>query len=528
MTDSFKEDILKKPLYWAAIGFTVCLSFFFDLANRTLSVDDLSRPYYVGENKAMIASTRWGMQVWNDIFTSTEFVPFAEKFMGVIFLILGGCIFSRILYTYIKNSPYKLALCTLFSCLYISFPLINEIWSYNGANMIVTGNAMIAAAAVLLLYDQSKLFSLRTLLSAAMMTLVVSSYESGAFLYITVVISIILLDHIIFNRKNWIYKAIIYAIPLIISVVLRYLIGFTLIRILDLSYSPMGAIDIVWRAENFQDTLAALLNNTLQFYFFRSLIYLPISVFVLAFASGSLCILVIAFRKKSFTTLLLWLLLLLSLFFQSYLQGVVMPYRTAQTIHYFSAFSLMMVSFAVSCANKRLLTVAVLVFSGFICYRQSFFLNQVLALNNQRSDFEAAAIREVGFRLKTFYEEKPIMFVGYINLGENINRQKHPVQSNIGGYIYRKLAIRFNWRYEKTILYETNVNSLINWNYAAFGSQKMMAETFSYYGFDIEVFDPESWDAHLWQYYESIEKTGPFQPLEIRDVGDFLIVFFGS
>ena len=148
MTQSFKEDILKKPLYWTAIGFTVCLSFFFDLANRTLSVDDLSRPYYIGENKTMIASTRWGMQVWNDIFASNEYVPFADKFMGVIFLILGGIIFSRLFYIYFKNCHYKLVLCTLFSCLYISFPLINEIWSYNGANMMVTGNAMIVAISI--------------------------------------------------------------------------------------------------------------------------------------------------------------------------------------------------------------------------------------------------------------------------------------------------------------------------------------------------------------------------------------------
>ena len=526
MTQSFKEDILKKPLYWTAIGFTVCLSFFFDLANRTLSVDDLSRPYYIGENKTMIASTRWGMQVWNDIFASNEYVPFADKFMGVIFLILGGIIFSRLFYIYFKNCHYKLVLCTLFSCLYISFPLINEIWSYNGANMMVTGNAMIVAISIFLLYDCNKLFSMKTMICSAIMTLVVSSYESGAFMYVTVVISVILLDYIIFNKKDWLYKGIIYAIPLLLAVFLRYLIGFSLIRILDLPYRKTGAVDIVWNMENLRDTLTALLNNTIMFYFIRGLIYLPISVFVLSFIFGSVCILIIAIQQKSFTIALLWFFLILSLFFQSYIQGYVMPYRTAQTIHYFSAFSLMMVAFAISRTKKRVLTNTVLIFFSFVCYRQSFFLNKTLALNNQRSDYEAAIIREIGFRLKTFYDEKPIMFVGNVDLGENINHQKHPVKSTIGGYIYRKLAIHFNWGYDGTILYDTNINSVLNWNIDAFRSQRMMAETFSYYGFDIEVVNFESWHAHLARFYESIEKKGPFQPWEIRDMGNYIIVCF--
>ena len=63
MSESFRKNILSKPFYWVCIGFVSCLSYLFDMVNRTLSVDDLSRSFYVGKEKAMIASTRWGMQV---------------------------------------------------------------------------------------------------------------------------------------------------------------------------------------------------------------------------------------------------------------------------------------------------------------------------------------------------------------------------------------------------------------------------------------------------------------------------------
>ena len=41
----------------------------------------------------------------------------------------------------------------LFACLFVSYPLMNEIWEYSGANVCVCGGYLLDAAALNLLWD---------------------------------------------------------------------------------------------------------------------------------------------------------------------------------------------------------------------------------------------------------------------------------------------------------------------------------------------------------------------------------------
>ena len=41
---NFKKDIIQNRVYWGCILFIEILSYFFDMTNRCLGVDDLSRP----------------------------------------------------------------------------------------------------------------------------------------------------------------------------------------------------------------------------------------------------------------------------------------------------------------------------------------------------------------------------------------------------------------------------------------------------------------------------------------------------
>lgn len=524
--NSFKENILRKPLYWFFLIITTCLSYSFDLYNRTLGIDDLARPHYGHEDNAMIAGTRWGMTLWNDILSNDEYMPFLDKFWTIIFLIISAILFSKILYIYLCKSKHKLALCTLFSCLWVSYPLINEIWIYNGANAISYGNAMLAAFSVLYLYDNPKLFSKKTLVCTGALTIIVSSYESGAFLYVSVVFSVLLLDLIIFEKRNWFYKGIQYAIPLVIAVLLRYVIGFALIRLMNLTYEINGATSIAYLEGQFIEKLLGVIRITLQYYIYRGLIYMPIGEFVFASAAGFICAAVLSIKKHNFSIFLLFIIFHLSLFFLPLLQGSIMHYRSALTIQYFTTFVLTMALFALTHLKKQKYFKIGLVFLIYLCYRQGVFLNQTLALNNQRSDNEGDLIQNIGYRLKTEFDDKLVIFVGGMDLGNNINRQRHPNQKTIGGYIYRKLAYHFNWGYEDTFIYDTNVYPLINWNIRAFGHQKMMQEYLSYYGYEVKVLDDLPW--YLYENYQYLAKDLNMKPFEIRDLGDYIMVYFGD
>ena len=525
---SFYNNILKNPVYWIGIGFIALLSYLFDMVNRTVGMDDLARPFYLGREGAAISDHRWGMTIIGNLLSSSEFTPFIDKFLSIIFLILSAVIFSRILFIYFKNinAKHLLLIITLFSCIYISYPLVNEIWNFSTTNLCVHVNALIVSFCILRLHRSIKLLSYDTIIASLLLSVAVSSYESSAFLYVTVVAAVLLLDCIFFKNRNWFSNGFRFAIPLIIAVILKYIISFCLIRIMDLPKVQLAASGITWQTGgNLLRQIKNVFLDTFINYFLKGLIYLPITIFLISLAALAVTVICQSIKQKNLHIVILFLLLFLSLFFQTIIQGQAMLYRNAQMFPFFCAYSIALSLYFLSSINKRTILLTAFIFSGFICYRQGVFLNRTLALNNQRSDNEAAIAYIIGSKIKEIDPQKPVYIAGGVDLGKYINRQKRPDSSTPGGYLYRKIAIHFNWDYENTVLYESNINSVINWNRGVFVIPHKMSEYFSYYGIDANIQEYSSWREHN-SYAKEAYDNG-LRPLEARDMGDHILVFLG-
>ena len=525
---NFYIDVLRKPIYWIFVLFTTSLSYLFDLLNRTVGPDDLARPFYIGEEKGAISDYRWGMVLLGNLLSSSEFTPFIDKFLSITSLIISAVLFSFILFNYIRNrnTKYTLPLCTIFSCSFISYPLINEIWIFSTSNLFVNLNFVIVAICILLLQRREKILSSLTFLCSLLLSIAVSSYESSAFLYVTVVFCILLMDCIIFNKKNWFTKGLRFAIPVVIAVILRFVISKFLIYIMDLPKVQLAASDITWRFDgNLTGQIQHIIFTTFIDYFIKGLIYLPIAVFVISLTSSFICVIILTIKRKKFIYLFLFILLFFSLFLQTIIQGQTMMYRTAQTLSFFCPFSLSLCIYAITFLNKKYIYSTSVIFVSFLIYRQSVFLNKTLALNNQRSDNEAAIAYNIGNRLKQIDISKPTYIVGEIELGDYINRQKRPNEATLGGYIYRKIAIHFGWNYDNTIIYGSSINSIINWNRGVFIIKDKMKEYFSYYGIDANIQDFTSWREHNTYVAEAADLG--MRPMEIRDLGDHILVYLG-
>ena len=520
----FNNNIIKKPVYWLCVMFMVTLSYFFDLANRTVSIDDLSRTLYIGDGNRMIMGTRWGKTLWLRLLTNCEYTPFIDKFLGIIFFLASAVLFSRTLYIYFFDNRYKLTLITLFSCFYVSYPLINEIWNYNDSNVVLAANSVVVAWALLYLRDGERIFDKKTWISSVLLSIVASSYESSVFLYISAVLSIVLMDYILFGKKNWLLNGLRYAVPLVLAVALRFLIGFGLIKIMGLKYQSNGATEIAWGSEgSFFSQFVSMLRNTLDFYGLRCLIYFPITVFVIAALLGLITMIVFAVKRKSAVICLIGVLLYISLFFQSLLQGTMMPYRTAQTLQYFCAFSFTMFLYLLTFTKRRANLTVCLILLSYLCYRQGVFMNRALALNNQRSDNEAAIARDIGSRLKSMYDNgKTVIFVGNLDIGEYINAQMRQNNDTIGGFLYHKIAAHLGWAPDIRKVYQTNINSVMIWSEYAHNGQRLMGQYFSYLGYDIKVLNNND----IYKYW-LIAIQEEMKPLEIRDMGEYILVFLG-
>ena len=134
--------------YWGITLLFSITAYGFSMLNRTISIDDLTKDLYIGRGQKMLAGTRWGMELWHNVLGVTQVTPFIEKFFGVLFLMMAATLVSCIFYLLGGKSKCIMRY-TILSVLLITYPLINEIWEYSGANMIVACNLCIVAGTVL-------------------------------------------------------------------------------------------------------------------------------------------------------------------------------------------------------------------------------------------------------------------------------------------------------------------------------------------------------------------------------------------
>lgn len=152
-------------------------------------------------------------------------------------------------------------------------------------------------------------------------------------------------------------------------------------------------------------------------------------------------------------------------------------------------------------------------------------MNSLLALNHLRSENETAMVRQMGYDLKSEYDDKEVVFVGKYSLGDYINEEVIVGKSSWNEKLfYMILPNEYKEKIPKYV--HTNVNSLLSWSKKAFENQSMMQEYFKYCGFDVQTV--ETFTEEFYQKNIEIAKKSGMKPFEIKDMGDYLIVCIGT
>ena len=254
------------------------------------------------------------------------------------------------------------------------------------------------------------------------------------------------------------------------------------------------------------------------YYGVRALSYLPIGEFVLALV----IFVVIWIRKRG--NYFIGLFLMISMFGLAILQGSHFGYRMAQTVHLFTAYSFFLLLNEIS--RKKLGTI-LCVLLMFMSYRQAVYLHELLALNNQRSDNEAALIQNIGYRLYSEFDiSKEVVFIGKYDLGSTIDSVVYVDEDSLAGKVelkLREIAGLSGDEYDIPIV-STNVSSVFNWLIDSIFPEKI-EDFFSYYGFDIKVGNID--DA---EFRENMLKTAHdnnMKSMDICEFDDFILVYLG-
>jgi len=484
--------------------------------------------YTVGNKGMSMLAGRWGMVVWCRLLGIMGYDPFIDRFLALIFLTIAAVLLCYVLYLIDRRTeilPY-----TIVASIFITYPLINEIWEYVSADYMVGGNlCLVTMAAIIIKTSTFSNISLKRLFIACiLMLLPMSSYETAVFYYIALVGVVIFYEELThvepsFHIKDWIKKNIYYFLPLVGAFIARFVISFIINSIYDLDYDGGGDTKIIWYYYDFVPTLKGLIVGNILHYTIYGLVYLPITVFFMALVF--FFIKSILLRGKRRVLLFLGVIVVVSLFSLAILQGDLLMYRHAQTITLFVSFSAYLACVSMNTEWRKCLCY-VLLFC--LCWYQAVYMNKLLCLNNLRSDNELAVIRQIGNRIVSEFDDKPVAVVSSYQVGEWIRRQITVDESTWNGRMFYMIHEWLRVKIEKPYKYVyTNCNS-------ASGEYFQLKLLFNYCGYNVDIIPDMLSDGNNKKYENilpeaiRIAKNKNLKPYAIYDNGDYLILHLGG
>ena len=529
----FWNNIGRKKGYWVPVLFFSVSTYGYSIFSRTIGIDDLASDIYIGSGHVMIAAGRWGMVLWNKLAAIPRLSPASDRFLATSFLMIAGVLLSALFYQihYDLKDGGSVSKYTVLSCCLITYPILGEIWEYSGANYMSTGGMLISILTCVYLLTRRTVGVKEILVSGAMMTLPMSSYEAGVLFYITLVCGLLFYQYCVWgdkSRKGLYWKnAIIYAAPLVIALFLRWGIGSILRLILGVEKGYNGATAITWGNAPFLDVLRKLIIDTVLNYVVNGIVYLPITVFLLAELFLIVYSVCLTIKKKSGMVLAGGLLLGLSVFIMPLMQGAFMQYRTAIPLSMLVSFSLFLLMESVAEQGTLIKRALASSLAFYLIWVQSAYLNSELALNNQRSENEMRTMSIVAQKILSTGAEKPVVFIGEYDMGDYFRQAKKDYEDSITGHVYQEVIDAFKNRYgdyyytffHLTEFPDSNVNSMINYSVAVEG---MMEKYLAYLGYDIQVVDIRTDRDRIEEAAEIVRKTG-MHSYSIMEMDDYII-----
>ena len=119
-------------LLLAAIG-----AYGYKVTNTAIGIDDTPSLYYFEEGLIAIVG-RWVLFLLNKVITLAEFVPFVTDFAAVILLIAAAIVWSALFYS-VFGEKIPVTGYAFFAAVFVSCPLISEVFTYFLHNGIAIG-----------------------------------------------------------------------------------------------------------------------------------------------------------------------------------------------------------------------------------------------------------------------------------------------------------------------------------------------------------------------------------------------------
>ena len=405
-----KSFLINKVFIVAVILVTV-LSFGFTITHPSVGMDDTAFDRYY-QGKEMLSIGRWGSYLVYQILDITEFVPFWIDFIASFIIMVTAvlwCVFLK------KNLGDKLSdtAYIIFATVFISFPVINEIFIFANCNIAVMLGSFLASLGIMVFYENYTNIHKKSIYvaSALILTLAMSMYEACAqIMLVSICTTAILMIYTNKDKKiKDIFKYVFSILGiLIISVVLNSII-VKLIYLLGVRVSDVADKEINWGKYGIIESISLIVTNI--FNAMKNYRYFPVLIFDIFALVGLVISVSQSDKRKNYMILLLYLAMFLSNFAISVLQLDSVLYRTCTSWGLFVAI-MVMVSYKILSEydlTKIIATVGIFI----LVLLQTKTLNQLFYNDYMRYQKDLSIANELIYDLEKSYDtSKPLVIMG--------------------------------------------------------------------------------------------------------------------
>ncbi|MBQ7920297.1 MAG: glucosyltransferase domain-containing protein [Lachnospiraceae bacterium] len=537
--DFFKSN--KK--YWVLLGLVLLGSYGFAITHHSIGIDDTCIELYFEDGIAP-AMGRWCIYLLGKVINITSFAPWFMELVSTLIFAVSVTLWAMLFYR-ILGDKVSWAVYCMFACVFVSCPLISEVYVYYLHNGLCTGYGVVALAlhALLDVFVVSSSWKKRIcsgIISVVGLLVSIGFYESFllVFAFGAIMVLFLLLDakgqeeKYIAKPFRWagVVAGIAMASILLRSVVLhalQFIFGYSIPE----NYT-VGYRSIFENLGQDKGELMMALKKYIIMYWANAYAYFPIAVLVAGFLIIGLYALV---WKRNIWMVLCSLAMGVLPALLVIIEGYPTHYRASQYVPLVGAFALLLVGKEL-CERKTSKYVKWAGVAGalILIFNQCADMNKWFYVDYLKYQDAENVMRRIAYDLESQYDtSKPIVFRGaymvpyeickdaYVEYGS----EKYYKITRIADLLGEHVKDKFNDSRAFRIA-ETPLNSTLQWGVTAFdGTATQLGEFWKMLGCDNFIIEQNLTVIENAEQY-MIESGMPGYPQEgyIAELEDYIIV----
>lgn len=562
------QTFWKNKYYTLALILTAALGYGFLVTHGTIGIDDTPFSYYFEEGLAAIVG-RWVLFLLNKVMHIAEFAPWITDLAGVLIFMAAVTVWCVLLRRIFGNGLPGYGY-TLFACLFLSNPLLSEVFPYYLHNGVALGylfcgislcfwwEAMEVISAIGNRQDGLKerkdmgakntnawrnaeawkALGFPLVGSAVCLCVALGCYESFMVVWLLGICIILLAERVVLGKRP-LWKRILSAGGTALAgMVLRSLMIGLVTKAFSLEYMQDEAVQrslgemASWMFQpGAASEFAMVLKRIFVMYGVFGYAYYPIAVFVVSAVLLGCLGCFYAVRKKDIWVLLFTAGCFVTSFLLVLVEGKATLYRSAQFLPVLSAWGFLFALYALRNIPRAGRWICVLVLSCVV-WNQCADLNKWFYVDYLKYEEAKDTASKITYELeKNYNTDKPVIFTGNYTIPKSIIEDAYVdygsetfyKMNRITSFVDEHLLEKFYREYGVWVA-QTPSLSVIDWGRYAFGDDKELVRFFALHGHELKALE----DVSLYEGAEKYSLTLPSFPAQgsIVDMGEYIIVHF--